>query len=279
MPKPLVFLTHVNTDAELASAIKKRIEDEFLGGVEVFASSDPGSLKPGDHWLDSITTSLKDCSVQILLLSRLSLTRTWVYFEAGAAWAHAEKVQIPLCFPGVAHGQLPLPLGMLQAGSVNDPSYLRSMFQRISDAAGLRLPKVDFEALASEWGDLAGASPEAIPEVATSVGILNADSRSLVVMREPPSEKNPRLVVLSELRGMRRAQASSSAILDLDLTALANTKDVPREDLQNELVDALAMGYAEPYAATMGQSAEQGACRITGAGLAALELMEQRGTR
>ena len=109
----------------------------------------------------------------------------------------------------------------------------------------------------------------------TSVDLLNADSSSLVVEPEPSSKKSPRLVVLTELRRLRRAQASSSAILDLDLTALANTEDVPREDLQNELVDLLAIGYAEPYAATMDQSAEQGACRITGAGIAALESMER----
>ena len=100
MPKPLIFLTHVNTDAELAAAIKKRVEEEFLGGVEVFASSDPGSLKPGDHWLDAITSSLKDCSVQILLLSHLSLTRTWVYFEAGAAWAQPDQFKFRSVFQG-----------------------------------------------------------------------------------------------------------------------------------------------------------------------------------
>ena len=88
----------------------------------------------------------------------------------------------------------------------------------------------------------------------------------------------PELVVLRELRDMAHRQARTSQILDLRLDALAEASSLPIDRLQDALVDLLAEGFAEAYAATMGQSAEQGACRITGEGTAELRRLE-RGSR
>ncbi len=80
-------------------------------------------------------------------------------------------------------------------------------------------------------------------------------------------ETSPRLVVLGELQEISHRQARTSTILDLELQPLADRSGVPFEKLQDALVDVLAEGLAEPYAATMDRSPEQGACRITGEGV------------
>lgn len=83
----------------------------------------------------------------------------------------------------------------------------------------------------------------------------------------PGAPPDPRLVILRELRDMTHRQSRSSQILDLQIPALAETSGFSTDRLQDALVDLLAEGLAEPYAATMGQSAAQGACRITGDGM------------
>ncbi len=47
--KPIVFVSHVEEDAVVASKIKNWLEDNLLEGVDVFVSSDEG-IKPGDKW-------------------------------------------------------------------------------------------------------------------------------------------------------------------------------------------------------------------------------------
>jgi uncharacterized protein (TIGR02391 family) len=84
-----------------------------------------------------------------------------------------------------------------------------------------------------------------------------------------------RLVLLGELRDMSHRQARTSAILELDLATLAATSGIEIDRLQDALVDLLAEGLVEPYAATLGKSAEQGACRITGAGVRELDQIVQ----
>lgn len=49
------------------------------------------------------------------------------------------------------------------------------------------------------------------------------------------------------------------------------------DGLQDALVDLLAEGLVEPYGATMGRSAEQGACQITGEGMRELGRLKSRG--
>jgi hypothetical protein len=84
----------------------------------------------------------------------------------------------------------------------------------------------------------------------------------------------PELVVLRELRDMAHRQARTNQVLDLQLGALAEGSGFTADRLQDALVDLLAERLAEPFAATMGQSSEQGACRITGEGMRQLGRLE-----
>ena len=76
---------------------------------------------------------------------------------------------------------------------------------------------------------------------------------------------------------MAHRQARTSAILDLKIPGLAAVSGFSEDRLQDALVDLLAEGQVEPYAATMDQSAEQGACRITGQGMREIRRLESGG--
>lgn len=57
--KPLVFISHITEEKDLALLIKDKIIDEFLlGSVEVFISSDSRVNTGGQSWLKNIEYSL-----------------------------------------------------------------------------------------------------------------------------------------------------------------------------------------------------------------------------
>lgn len=143
MSKSIVFISHISDEIEIAIAFKKLVEDNFLGLIDVFVSSDEHSISPGQKWLDNITNALKNCSVAIILCSPKSVVRPWINFEAGSAWIRDIPV-IPLCHSGMKPSALPVPLKLLQAASASEISSLKLIFSVLAKAIGSQVPKVDF---------------------------------------------------------------------------------------------------------------------------------------
>jgi hypothetical protein len=73
--------------------------------------------------------------------------------------------------------------------------------------------------------------------------------------------------ILLRLWAMERSQASQAEILTLDLDALAADFGVTRDAVRGDLAELIRAGYVEGYMETLGQSAVDGACRITPKGL------------
>lgn len=143
MNKPIVFISHITEEAELAKELKKILEESFLGMLDVFVSSDEGSLSAGTRWLDDITDSLSNCKVELILCSEKSITRPWINFEAGAGWIRNIPV-IPLCHSGMEPSELPIPLNMLQAAKLSEVSSLKLVFPVLAEAINSKTPKLDF---------------------------------------------------------------------------------------------------------------------------------------
>lgn len=143
MSKPLVFISHITQEKEVAIAFKELIEKSFLGMLEVFVSSDEDSIQMGHKWLDRISDGLKKCSIEIVLCSPKSITRPWINFEAGAGWVRDIPV-IPLCHSGIEPSKLPMPLNLLQAAKANEISSLKLIFPVLASAINAKVPNVDF---------------------------------------------------------------------------------------------------------------------------------------
>lgn len=134
--KPTVFLSHAVTDEPIAKVIHDEIRRIFADGVNVFASSVPGVVKPGKDWLKEIRVNLDAATAVIVIVSPVSLNRPWVWFEVGASWSRMEDgdgVIIPVCVPEVDKGSLPEPLGRLQAMSLAKAVETKAVFQALID--------------------------------------------------------------------------------------------------------------------------------------------------
>ncbi|RCV65097.1 TIR domain-containing protein [Methanophagales archaeon] len=139
--KPIVFVSHVEEDAVVASKIKKWLEDNLLERIEVFVSSDKG-INPGDKWEERIIEKLRKCSIALILCTQMSVRQPWINFEAGGAWVKGARV-IPLCYHGQRKETLPRPLSSLEAIDLSEPDDVRKLLNLIAKEAGLRAPDID----------------------------------------------------------------------------------------------------------------------------------------
>jgi hypothetical protein len=144
--KPILFISHISEEREIADALKRLIEGEYRGLIDVFVSSSPESIHPGQKWLDRIDDALTQCKVEIVIASPTSLRRPWVNFEAGAGWVRRIPV-IPICHSGMTFEKLPKPLDSFLAAIATDETGMRQIFRPIADALGGLVPKeIDFTA-------------------------------------------------------------------------------------------------------------------------------------
>ena len=108
-----MFISHAARDAKTAERLKKLIQNVFLDNHDVFLSSD---LTGGDDWLAEITEFLKKKPLTLVLVTKSSLNRPWVWFEVGASW-HAGATVIPVKAADIR--RLPDPLARRQARRVS----------------------------------------------------------------------------------------------------------------------------------------------------------------
>jgi TIR domain len=158
--KPIVFLSHIHEDANIANLLEKTIKETLLGAVDVFNTSGRTSLRAGDPWADKILASLRSCVAALIIATPDSVRSPWVNFESGAAWVSKKRV-IPCCAGGMTKGSLPAPLNSLQALELTQAGDLSHLFEQLAKHANLDSPAtVDYDDLARQVAELA-ATPEA----------------------------------------------------------------------------------------------------------------------
>src|ERR1700730_3051499 len=119
-----LFVSFVHDAEKPASAVQDLLQTELNLGKEVFLSSDKSLIYAGDLWLEKIKEALSAAEIVILMLSRRSVTRPWVNFEAGAAWL-ADKKLIPVCYGNLSTDALRHPYSAIQALNLqSEPYYL-----------------------------------------------------------------------------------------------------------------------------------------------------------
>lgn len=151
--KKRVFISHISDETELAQWLKARLDQDFLGALDIFVSSDRATIAAGRRWLDEVDTALKMADMQIVLCSRESVQRPWVNFEAGAVWLRGIPV-VPVCHSGMAPEDLPVPLSMLQGIAVSQSAGLAKLYDAVASTLNLRTPSLDFVVVAKEAGKL-----------------------------------------------------------------------------------------------------------------------------
>lgn len=129
-----VFVSHASLDADLALCLKRELEKR-IPGIEAFVSSDPEDLPLGIRWSPEIQEALKRSLAVIVLATGRSLTRPWVWFEAGTTWS-TSKPLIPLCFGEIKKATLPAPLSECQAADAGKAADLKNLLERLAKLIG-----------------------------------------------------------------------------------------------------------------------------------------------
>jgi hypothetical protein len=144
------FISHASGESELANLIKTHIDAAFIGMIDVYVSSDGTSIAVGDNWMNSVVSQLQQADIFIVLCSQYSLDRPWINLELGAALTRGKTI-IPLCHTDLLADQLVRrPLSDFEALNASDPQGLKSLFTKLADALGSRVPAIDWVQLVSE---------------------------------------------------------------------------------------------------------------------------------
>lgn len=136
---PRVFLSFIHEDRRVADALKTLVEHELGIHKEVFMVTDQDHLRAGDNWLGTIENALKSSEIVLSLLSKRSITKPWVNFEAGAGWLAGKRV-IPVCIGNQKKGVLPNPYSHWQG--VNLPDDETFLLNTIADHLKVKRPSV-----------------------------------------------------------------------------------------------------------------------------------------
>lgn len=137
--KPVIFISHTATDQPIADILKAEIDRVFANGVDVFASSILGTIKPGADWLNEVKDNLEKAKVVVVLITPVSINRPWIWFEVGASWFRMLEGSgriYPLCDPEIDFQDLPQPLNRLQALSLGKAEDVKLFFQTLSEEFG-----------------------------------------------------------------------------------------------------------------------------------------------
>ena len=124
-----IFISYIHEKEKVASALRTFVREKLKNQIDfrdVFVALDHWTVYAGEDWFNRIKQDLTSARVVLLLLSRESVVRPWVNFEAGAAWL-AEKTIIPICFGELRKDAMPKPYSALQGLSLDDsdgPYYL-----------------------------------------------------------------------------------------------------------------------------------------------------------
>jgi hypothetical protein len=106
---PLVFISHDTRDAELAEEFSKLLRSASSGALKSFCSSDKKGttgIPYGEEWYPAIMDKLDEASDVVCLLTKHSIDRPWILYEAGVAKGKLDKKVL-----GIALG-IPLKLAV-----------------------------------------------------------------------------------------------------------------------------------------------------------------------
>jgi uncharacterized protein YegL len=149
--KPVIFISHVHEDAQIAHCLKQFLDEAFLGSFNIFVSSDGASIRVGDNWSSSIEQALTEADIVFALVTDKAKDRRWIHFECGGAY-FARKRVVPICCRSFPISELSPPLSWLQAINGTDCDSVTQLIEAIAQTFDLHKPKCDVAQLASYLG-------------------------------------------------------------------------------------------------------------------------------
>lgn len=144
-----IFISHINEESEVAHHVKALLRDAFGSDLRVFVSSDYESLRGGDKWFSTILANLKSVQLILVLLSKDSLYRPWIPYEAGVGEGAEAKV-IPMVHMDFSLRELGPPLGEYHVRRLQSTDGVRALIEDIKIEIGREASEVDLSTFVEE---------------------------------------------------------------------------------------------------------------------------------
>ena len=142
-----IFISHAGGDAKIAKALIDLIEAglEVPTGAIRCTSIDGYKLEGGDDVPEVLRQNLKECAVVVGVLTKTSVSSSYVLMELGAAWAFKKRA-IPLIGPGAKLGDLPGPFKDIHALRIVHEPDMSGLIKTLANETGFdetnNLPKI-----------------------------------------------------------------------------------------------------------------------------------------
>lgn len=127
----LLFISHDFRDRQIAGALVHAVNTVTAGSVRIFSASDAtarSSVAYGEEWFAETIKHLKTATEFVSIVTKNSVTRPWIAFEAGLA-------------KGRDNGKLPVTALLVQVGSdilIGHPlAHYKFVSTKIDEVAGL----------------------------------------------------------------------------------------------------------------------------------------------
>jgi predicted nucleotide-binding protein len=274
-----VFLVRGRNDeaAEAMTTFLNALDLKVVGWEEAVAAT--GSVNP--HISDVLDAGFRMAGAAVVLLTGDDLAnlhpallgdgeakepptpqpRPNVIFEAGMAWQGARERTLL-----VEIGRL---RGLSDLDGVHVIRFDGSADKRHALKGRLKLIGLELNEADSRWLS-AGRFDVTLPDVEPN-SEHKGPERTKVVEPEAALTGIPvRWVVLARLASLHRQQFTTGSILALDIEGIAQQACVESSIVRETLSDLLLEGLVEGFAESYGQTAIDGACRITADGLRTL---------
>ncbi len=149
MGKPTIFFSHSSKDKEVIIPIKNKIEKITSKSIDIFMSSDGQSIPLGRNWVHKIEEGLDKAEIMFVFVTPTSINSSWIYFEAG--FAYAKKIKVIPVGLGINIGHLKPPLNLLQGFDINSHDSLNNFISTINDKFNLEFKECFIE---EDYNDL-----------------------------------------------------------------------------------------------------------------------------
>ncbi|MCJ7492384.1 MAG: toll/interleukin-1 receptor domain-containing protein [Dehalococcoidia bacterium] len=153
-----IFVSHSHADRSLASQLQALVETVFSGVVKVFASSDrgpTGGIMPGgDEWYSQIEAGLRKAEAVWVLATPASITRPWIYWEAGTGRAVCPRGLVILR-AGLNSTQIPSPLNNFQTYDGLVAESVGELLNKVAHQIGMTLAPVLVDSSVKSWVEAA----------------------------------------------------------------------------------------------------------------------------
>lgn len=143
-----IFISHASDNSEVVLKFAELLEN-INSDIEVFCSSEKGSIKVGENFVETIFNELNNSDLFVPIFSREYYQSKFCMIELGVAYSYlynkyekrGEEYIFPFALYPTRKGQAlsGTPMANIQAGDINDEDDIRSFLNCLATEKGLNI--------------------------------------------------------------------------------------------------------------------------------------------